>query len=147
MNNLVDGLKVLLASNFVFYTKLHAAHWNVTGPNFFELHKLFEDQYNNLWDNVDTIAEKVRELDNFITVTPTDQIKLSIINADQSPSGAEEYVALFVKDHDRMIMLLNLVFKLAENDNKQAVMNYIAERLDAHAKMRWFLKATLTQLA
>jgi starvation-inducible DNA-binding protein len=143
MNNLVDGLRVLLASNFVLYLKTHAAHWNVRGMFFYELHKLFEEQYNDLWSNTDTIAEKVRELDHLITLTPSDQTSLSVIDPSQAIMDGTGYVRCLCADHNRMIMLLNKVFKLAEAEQNQAIMNYLADRLDAHAKMRWFLKATL----
>jgi starvation-inducible DNA-binding protein len=145
MNNLVEGLRVLLATNFVFYAKVHAAHWNVRGMFFYELHKLFEKHYEDLWENVDTIAEKIRELDAMATITPEEQQTLSMIDSDQSIMDAKEYVLMFIKDHDKMIFLLNKVFALAEAENNQAIMNYLAERLDAHAKMRWFLKATSYQ--
>jgi len=143
MDNLVNGLRVFLASNFVLYAKTHAAHWNVKGMFFIEFHKMFEDQYNDLWTNVDTIAEKIRELDADVTITPQDQITLSIIEPDQSIQDAAGYVRSLLNDHQRMILLLNKIFKLAEAENNQAVMNYIAERLDFHAKTRWFLKATV----
>lgn len=142
MNTLVDGLRVLLASNFVLYLKTHAAHWNVRGMFFYELHKLFEKQYEDLWENVDTIAEKLRELDSFATVTPDEQQRLSIIDSDQTPNDSKEYILILLRDHERMIKLLEKVFALAEAENNQAVMNYLADRLDAHAKMRWFLKAS-----
>ena len=145
MNSLIDGLKVLLASNFVLYLKTHAAHWNVTGMFFYEYHKLFESQYQDLWNNVDTIAEKIRELDAFVSVTPQEQMSLSIVSPDQTVISSKEYVMQLMQDHERMIFLLNKVFVLAESANNQAIMNYIAERLDAHAKMRWFLRASLTQ--
>ena len=145
MKTLIDGLRVLLASNFVLYLKLHAAHWNVKGMFFLELHKLFEDQYNDLWNNVDTIAEKIRQLDATVTITPQEQMTLSMIDSDQAIQDPKEYVLTFIADHDKMIFLLNKVFKLAEAENNQAVMNYLADRLDAHAKMRWFLKATANQ--
>lgn len=145
MKTLLDGLRVLLATNFILYLKMHAAHWNVKGMFFFELHKLFEDQYNDLWSNVDTIAEKIRELDATVTLTPQEQMSLSMIDGDQPILDGKEYVLEFIRDHEKMIFLLNKVFELAENENNQAVMNYLADRLDAHAKMRWFLKATAGQ--
>ena len=145
MNNLIEGLRVLLATNFVFYLKVHAAHWNVRGMFFYELHKLFEQQYQDLWENVDTIAEKIRELDSMVTITPSEQQSLSMIDPDQHIVEGKEYVLTFIKDHERMMFLLNKVFELAEKENNQAIMNYIADRLDAHAKMRWFLKATAHQ--
>ena len=143
MDSLVNGLKVFLASNFVLYSKTHSAHWNVTGVNFFELHKMFEAQYNELWEQVDVIAEKVRELDEFVTISPLDQTKLSIIEPTQIVMGSTDYLESLLKDHNRMIMFLNKLFAIAESENNQAVMNYIAERLDAHAKMRWFLKSSI----
>lgn len=146
MNNLVDGLRVLLSSNFVLYLKTHAAHWNVRGMFFYELHKLFEEHYNDLWSNTDTIAEKIRELDSDITLTPNDQISLSVIDPAQPILDGVGYVRCLLNDHNRMIMLLNKVFALAEAEKNQAVMNYLADRLDAHAKMRWFLKATLDKV-
>lgn len=142
MNNLIDGLRVLLASNFVLYLKIHAAHWNVKGMFFYELHKLFETQYQDLWENVDTIAEKIRELDAMVTITPSEQQSQSMIDPNQDILEGKEYVLTFIKDHERMIFLLNKVFTLAEAEGNQAIMNYLAERLDAHAKMRWFLKAS-----
>jgi len=141
MDNLVDGLRVLLASNFVLYLKTHAAHWNVRGMFFLELHKMFEDQYNDLWENVDAIAEKIRELDALITLTPQEQMSLSIIDPEQTIRDGVGYIKVLLNDHNRMIVLLNKVFVLAQSENNQAVMNYLADRLDAHAKMRWFLKA------
>jgi starvation-inducible DNA-binding protein len=145
MDNLVNGLRVLLASNFVLYAKTHAAHWNVTGMFFSQLHKLFEDQYNDLWENVDTIAEKIRELDGNPTITPQDQLSLSIIDSSQGLLDATGYIKTLLMDHNRMTILLNRVFPLAEAENNQAIMNYLAERLDAHAKMTWFLKAHISQ--
>lgn len=143
MLNLIDGLRVLLASNFVLYAKTHAAHWNVTGMFFFELHTLFEEQYNDLWANIDTIGEKIRELDAFATITPQDQLTLSAIDADQDVRDATGYLRMLYNDHNRMIALLNKVFVLAQQENNQAIMNYLADRLDAHSKTRWFLKAHL----
>jgi starvation-inducible DNA-binding protein len=143
VNNLVNALQALLSTNFVLYTKTHTAHWNVRGMFFFELHKLFEEQYSDLWEQVDTIAEKIRELDGFPTITPDVQQKFSLIDPNIPPCDASEYLMMLYNDHNSMIFLLNKIFKVAEMENNQAIMNYLADRLDQHAKMRWFIKATL----
>jgi len=41
----VKILDRLLSDEYVLYTKTRNYHWNVTGPNFSEPHKLFESQY------------------------------------------------------------------------------------------------------
>src|SRR5260370_17814010 len=38
------------------------AHWNVKGPTFIALHKLFDDVYADVTDYVDLIAERIVQL-------------------------------------------------------------------------------------
>ena len=53
------GLSRLLADTYVLYGKTHGFHWNVTGPMFNTLHLMFMDQYTELWNSLDDIAETV----------------------------------------------------------------------------------------
>jgi starvation-inducible DNA-binding protein len=138
--DLVTGLRVYLATNFAFYLKTHNAHWNVTGMFFPQLHALFGDQYEDLFAQVDIIAEKIRELDRFAPGSMREYMSLSLIDELEGVLDATGYVERLLKDHERMIMFLNKLFVIAESANNQAIMNYIAERLDAHAKARWQLR-------
>jgi starvation-inducible DNA-binding protein len=38
------------------------AHWNVKGPNFISLHKLFDELHSNVEEHVDTLAERITAL-------------------------------------------------------------------------------------
>jgi starvation-inducible DNA-binding protein len=144
---LIDGMKVFLASNFTLYLKTHNAHFNVTGMFFAELHKLFQKQYEDLWENFDTIAEKIRQLDAFVPASQNDFLRLSLIKEFDGVTDARGYVERLMLDHERMIVFLNRLFKIAEAAGDQAVMNYIAERLDAHGKMRWMLRTTINPVS
>src|SRR5437868_8855842 len=53
-------LNTLLADEYVLYTKTRNFHWNVTGPQFNDLHKFFEAQYTELNVIVDDVAERAR---------------------------------------------------------------------------------------
>lgn len=147
MNNLIDGYKVYIASNFALYLKTHCAHFNVTGMFFPQLHQLFKDQYEDLWEAYDTIGENMRKLDVFTPASLGDYKKTSVIDDFESVLGAKEYVERLYMDHERMIILLDRVFKLAEADNRQADMNFFADRLDVHGKHRWMLKTLLNGVA
>jgi starvation-inducible DNA-binding protein len=141
--NLANALKILLATNFVLYLKTHSAHWNVKGMFFKPFHDMFGEQYSSLWKQNDTIAEKIRMLDCDVVLGPAELVNLSVIDPKQDLLDASGYCTGLLRDHERMIMLLNKVFAVAQAENNQAVMNYLADRLDAHAKIRWFLQATL----
>ena len=57
---IVEGLSKLLADSYTLYMKTHNFHWNVTGPMFQTLHVLFMQQYTELWNSLDLIAERIR---------------------------------------------------------------------------------------
>jgi starvation-inducible DNA-binding protein len=146
MNNLVDGYKVFLASNFTLYLKTHNAHFNVTGMFFPQLHDLFKAQYDDMWLAFDQIGENIRKLDAFTPATLTDFKKFSVVDDFDSVLAAKDYIERLYMDHERMIILLAKVFKLAEGENKQADMEFISGRMDLHAKHRWMLKTLLNSL-
>jgi starvation-inducible DNA-binding protein len=145
--DLVDGMKVFLASDFTLYLKTHEAHFNVTGMFFPELHKLFQKQYEDLWENFDTIAEKIRELDHFVPLNMRSFGTLSIIDEFDTVLDAKGMIERLMLDHERMTVFLNKLFKIATAADNQAIMNYIADRLDAHAKMRWMLRTMLNPVS
>lgn len=147
MNNLVDGYKVVIASNFALYMKTHQAHFNITGMFFHSLHEFFNEQYKELWKAHDAIGEKMRVLDAYAPQSFGLYQKYSIIDDCDCVMSATDYVARLLQDHDRMIALLNRVFKLAEAQGLQDHMNFIAERLEAHGKHRWMLKSSLESVA
>ena len=60
---IAQGLKCLLADSYTLYLQTHNFHWNVTGPQFRELHLMFEEHYTELATAVDDIAERIRTLD------------------------------------------------------------------------------------
>ena len=61
--SIADGLKRLLADSYTLYLQTHNFHWNVEGPQFRELHLMFEEHYTELAPAVDEIAERIRTLD------------------------------------------------------------------------------------
>jgi starvation-inducible DNA-binding protein len=62
---IVDGLNLVLADSYALMALTHLAHWNIEGSDFFPLHKIFQEHYENLFEAVDEIAERVRALDAY----------------------------------------------------------------------------------
>jgi starvation-inducible DNA-binding protein len=143
MNNLFEAYKVYISSNFTLYAKTHNAHFNCSGPNFPQYHKLFEDQYNDLWAAHDSIGEHIRTLDVFTPCSLSEYTKFSLIDDQNNVVSSNDYIERLFMDHERMIVLIHKVFKFAEEKNLQDHMNFLAERLDKHGKHRWMLKTML----
>ena len=83
MDKLIEAMKVYFATNFQYYTKAHGYHVNVTGPDFFQYHKLFEMVYDDAQDNIDAIAEEIRTLQ---AVVPFSMKRISSCLLYTSPS-------------------------------------------------------------
>lgn len=62
---IVEALNHLLADTVSLYFKTHSYHWNVTSPMFQTLHDMFMQQYTELWNSIDIIAERIRSLGEF----------------------------------------------------------------------------------
>src|ERR1043166_605792 len=62
-------LSKLLADEFVLYTKTRNAHWNVEAPDFHSMHIFFEQQYEQLDEIMDSVAERIRQLGHYAPAT------------------------------------------------------------------------------
>ena len=59
---IVGMLNISLASTNDLYLQLKQAHWNIKGPQFIALHKLFDDVAEEIEEQVDIIAERITSL-------------------------------------------------------------------------------------
>ena len=55
-------LSKAVADTYTLYIKTQGFHWNVAGPLFYSLHKLTEEQYEDLYEAADEVAERIREV-------------------------------------------------------------------------------------
>ena len=140
---LSDNLKVLLASVNSLSIKAQNFHWNVEGDNFPQYHEFFGNFYEEVYSSVDRIAEYIRTLDSYAPGSLTRYAELTIIEDQVKIPRPNLMFAELLSDNGKMIDLLNGCFSSAEDENKQGIANFIAERLDAHEKHGWMLRSIL----
>lgn len=141
---LADSLKTLLATEYAFSIKAQLFHWNVEGPDFAQLHEFFGNLYEEVYNNsIDRTAEFIRTLDDYAPGSFERFSELSIIAGQVKIPRARLMIEELLANNGQMIDLLNQCFADAEQENKQGIANFIAERLDAHGKHNWMLKSFL----
>ena len=140
---LSDNLKVLLASTNSLSIKAQNFHWNVEGDNFPQYHEFFGNFYEEVYGSVDKIAEYIRTLDSYAPGSLSRYAELTIIEDQTKIPRPNLMFAELLSDNEKMIDLLNACFSSAEEENKQGIANFIAERLDAHEKHGWMLRSIL----
>ncbi len=61
-SEVVDLLNQTLADLSDLYSQTKQAHWNVRGPSFYSLHKLFDDLASLVEEGIDPLAERITAL-------------------------------------------------------------------------------------
>ena len=88
---LVVILNQQLANVSDLYSQTKQAHWNVRGPEFYQLHKLFDDLAEPLEEPIDIIAERAVTLGGVALGTVRDAAKASELKEFPHEPGAMEY--------------------------------------------------------
>lgn len=140
---LADSLKHLLANSYAFVIKAQQFHWNVEGPNFPQYHEFLGNLYEEVYASIDKTAEYIRTLDSYTPGSMERYIELSDIKGQTMIPRAELMMAELEHDNQLVIDCLNRCFEIAGNERQFGIENYLAERLDAHAKHGWMLKSIL----
>ena len=140
---IADGLGRLLADTWVLYGKTHGFHWNVTGPMFTSLHTLFETQYNELWDSLDELAERIRALGLPAPFGDSTLTKLASLEEAGSIPAAMDMVKQLVADHEAVARTARSVFEIADAANDQPSADLLTQRLQVHEKTAWMLRSLI----
>lgn len=141
MDELVQQMKVVLATTFAFYLKAQNFHWNIEGPNFPQYHSFLDDLYNETWGAVDTIAEKIRTLDAYAPGSLGRFSQLSVVDDQINIPNAKAMIAELASDNQKISIELEKAYRLAEAANKLGLANFLQDRIDIHTKHGWMLRA------
>lgn len=138
-----DKLKILLADSYTLYLQTHNFHWNVTGPQFRELHLMFEEHYTELALAVDEIAERIRTLGVYAPGTYKQFAQLShIAEIEEIPSG-NEMVAILTSGHEQIVKTCREVLKIAQAADDESTVSLVSDRMVLHEKTAWMLRSIL----
>jgi len=135
--------QIAFASEFSFFIKASNFHWNVTGPDFVQLHKLFGKIYEEVYGSIDGFAENIRKMG---APTPSSLgafHQLSKIDDCDEMLAAEEMLAALLMDNEKMIALLKFTFQASEEAGEPGFSDFIAGRIDSHQKHSWMLRSML----
>jgi starvation-inducible DNA-binding protein len=143
MDELIEKMKVGLATSFAFYLKAQYFHWNVEGPNFPQYHEFFGKLYEEVSGSIDQFAEEIRALDAYAPGSFSRFKQLSIIEDEPNIPAPAAMIRELMLDNKNLIDLLEEINDLANANRKSGLSNFIEDRIDNHSKHQWMLKATL----
>jgi starvation-inducible DNA-binding protein len=141
MDELIEQMKVCLASVFALYLKTHYFHWNVEGPNFYSNHKFLQKMYEDLFDSVDRHAEEIRTSNGYAPGSFIRFSELSIVKDETNIPPPLSMMTKLMDDNLNVIKLLKDTKDLAEKQNSVGYSNFLQDRIDVHYKHHWMLRS------
>ena len=135
----------LLADEFVLYTKTRNAHWNVEGNDFYNKHLFFEQQYTQLDEIVDSVAERIRTIGHYAPATLKSFLDLTHLSeAKSEENNSIGFMTALLADHDSIIIYLREnIDRLASELKDYGTSDFVTGLMETHEKMAWMLRAHL----
>lgn len=143
--SVAEILNHLLANEMVIYTKTRNFHWNVTGPLFYSLHQLLEEQYTAIATSSDDVAERARQMGFRAIGSMKEFLELATIEESREENLSDtEMVANLVQDHEAIIQQMRTNVEKLENELEDAgTADFVTALMEAHEEMAWMLRSLL----
>ena len=138
-------LAKVLADETVLYIKTKNAHWNIEGADFYDKHKFFETQIEQLDEIIDNVAERIRTVGHYAPATLKSYLKLThLTEATREKNNSQGFIKELLEDHQSIIIVLREHIKsFADDFHDLGTSDFITGLMETHEKMAWFLRSHL----
>ena len=139
---LAMGLSSVLADTYILYLKTQGVHWNVVGPVFYGLHKMTEEQYNDLAIAIDDIAERIRALGHPAPASFVQFIELCTLQEGHVSETVEGMLSDLVSDNEQISKSIRAITQIAEEMDDVFTADLLTSRIGVHEKAAWMLRSS-----
>jgi starvation-inducible DNA-binding protein len=143
MDPLVSLLNKALANTFVMYFKAHSHHWNVEGIHFSQYHEFFGDLYTELHAASDALAEQIRMLQAKAPLSLGALYASNSVDEGTAVADVSEMINNLLDANGIVKQSLYDCLAEAQKQNKQGLVNFLADRIMKHDKHDWMLRVSL----
>lgn len=141
-NKVATELRKALTDTYSLYFKTQSYHWNVEGAHFHDLHILFEEQYTEMWNATDLLAERLRALGEYAPANHGEMISGSDINQDDKIPKANEMIENLIEGHEAVMRNLGNAFLVSQKNNDEVTADILSARMQSHEKTLWMLRSS-----
>lgn len=143
MSALGEILKIVLADTFALHLKAWNYHWNTEGSDFYQYHEFFGKIYEELQAAIDPLAEHIRAIGEYAPGGLQRYSELTAIKDELMLVPAAEAVGRLIQDNNIVLSDLTTAYHTAEEFSELGLANFIQDRIDAHKKLAWMLRASI----
>jgi len=139
--DVVENLNKLLANLHVHYQKLRNYHWNVEGPDFFDIHETFEEEYNEVKLEIDEVAERIRVFGKTPYSTLSKYLEVSEIKETGTDLKADEMVKEILRDFEILLSFMVDSVEASEKIGDISTNDLVTGFMKRREKKHWMLTA------
>lgn len=137
-------LNKLLADEVVLYFKTRNYHWNIEGVNFHEMHIFYENQFDELDEIMDQVAERIRMIGHYTEARLADYLKLTNLLESPYTNAQNDQLKNLAASHETIIHNLRRLIPLFADKYKDlGSSDFVTQLLGKHEKMAWMVRAYL----
>jgi starvation-inducible DNA-binding protein len=141
MEKLYKLLSDTQATLFMLFQKTWVYHWNVVGSEFYQFHKVFGDQYETMFEEIDRLTEHMRFLNIKPVPTLTRITEVSHISESNSKLNDLEMVKDLIESNEILVELLKQVAEESETQKSRGTTNLVDDLNEEHGKFIWMLRS------
>lgn len=140
--DLFKSLKHLLCDYATFYFKLQSYHWNFEGPDFFTWHQQFQEQYENIAEAIDVLAELIRGLGKKAPGDFETYLKHTSLKSGDISFSGKQMIEDIIHDHQVVLKTLQCAIDASQKAADEVVTDFVIERMTYHRKVLWLLNSS-----
>ncbi|HEY3411671.1 MAG TPA: DNA starvation/stationary phase protection protein [Armatimonadota bacterium] len=130
----------IIADAFALYVKTKNFHWHLASSRFRDLHLMFDEQAESVFEPIDVLAERLRKIGCTTMRSIGDIARTQTIpDDDDAFVPAEEMVSRLLADNRRMARAIRGAIELTEEKRDTPTSNLLQEVLDQTERRIWFL--------
>ncbi|MCJ7558760.1 MAG: DNA starvation/stationary phase protection protein [Gammaproteobacteria bacterium] len=141
---LADELSIALADSYVLYGLTQHVHWNVTGPLFYGVHKMTEEQYQDLGTAIDDLAERIRAI-GFVAPGGIHQmLAMTRMDTIEDAHDPHDMLRLLINGNEACARTLRAAVSRANEYDDVKTSDLLTDRIGQHEENTWMLRAILS---
>jgi starvation-inducible DNA-binding protein len=142
MEELIECMKRLFATNYQYYVKAHGFHVNVVGPDFVQYHQLFGEVYEFADEATDSIPEQIRVLEAIAPFSLSRIMELGSIEDGKERPTALAMVSELLADSQKVMDCYEECHDMCVENKCYGLINFIEGQMDMLGKIMWKLRST-----
>ena len=140
-----EALSRCVADTYSLFVSTQGLHWNVQGPLFYSIHKMTEEQYQDMFEAIDELAERIRTLGFPAPGTLSEMAERSVINEIDPRAEVRSQIEQLIAGNERVTQRMREAVEKAEALHDVKTADLLTERLGVHEENAWMLRTTIAE--